>query len=66
MPMKTRLEEVNSELSRARDDIYSAVIDIGSLACPLVPKDMWSKLDAAVERYAELQIEKAELEKKQL
>jgi len=65
MPMKTRLEEVNSELSSARDDIYSAVIDIGSLACPLVPKDMWSKLDAAVERYAELQIEKAELEKKQ-
>ena len=65
MPMKTRLEEVNSELSCARDDIYSAVIDIGSLACPLVPKDMWSKLDAEIERYAELRIEKAELEKKQ-
>lgn len=65
MPMKTRLEEVNDELELTRSDIYSAVIDIGSLSCALVPKDMWSKLDAAVERYAELRIEKAELEKKQ-
>lgn len=49
MPMKTRLEEVNEELELTRSDIYSAVIDIGSLSCALVPKDMWSKLDAAVE-----------------
>lgn len=67
MPMKTRLEEVNEELEHARSDIYGVVIDIKDAArgCALISKDMWSKLDAAVERYAELRIEKAELEKKQ-
>lgn len=67
MPMKTRLEEVNEELEHTRSDIYGVVIDIKDAArdCALISKDMWSKLDVAVERYAELRIEKAELEKKQ-
>ena len=67
MPMKTRLEEVNEELEHTRSDIYGVVIDIKDAArgCALISKDMWSKLDAAVEQYAELRIEKAELEKKQ-
>ena len=66
MPMKTRLEEVNEELEHARDDIYSVVININEAArcCILISKDKWSKLDAAVERYAALKIEKAELEKR--
>lgn len=65
MPMKTRLEEVQELLEQSKNAIDRLVLQIENADSNELHVQKFKELDAAVERYAELRIEKAELEKKQ-
>lgn len=65
MPMKTRLEEVQELLEQSKSTIDRLVIQIENADSNELHVQKFKELDAEIERYAELRIEKAELEKKQ-
>lgn len=65
MPMKTRLEEVQELLEQSKSTVARLVIQIENADSSELHVQKFKELDAAVERYTELRIEKAELEKKQ-
>lgn len=65
MPMKTRLEEVQELLEQSKSAVDRLVIQIENADSNELHVQKFKELDAEIERYAELRIEKAELEKKQ-
>ncbi len=65
MPMKTRLEEVQELLEQSKSAIDRLVLQIENADSNELHVQKFKELDAEIERYAELRIEKAELEKKQ-
>lgn len=65
MPLKTRLEEVQELLEQSKSAIDRLVLQIENADSNELHVQKFKELDAEIERYAELRIEKAELEKKQ-